>query len=81
MAVSSIAVLFGIAGFVAVFLATRYVSLGSIAGSVVFLVSTLLLKEPGQVVAIASVVTLFVTYRHTPNIRRLISGKEPRTKL
>jgi acyl phosphate:glycerol-3-phosphate acyltransferase len=54
----------------------RYVSLGSIAGSLSLPFLMLLFKEPPAYVIFTSLLALLVIFRHIPNIRRLLSGSE-----
>ena len=67
--------------FVAAVATTRYVSLGSILGSVGF-AATLGLTEPGGVksatFAFGVAIALVVVLRHRENIRRLLRGEERR---
>lgn len=58
--------------------ATRYVSLGSIAASVVLPPATLVTGAPAPVVATATVMAALVLFRHRSNIQRLRAGAERR---
>lgn len=81
LAISPVAVVFGFIGFTLTFLISGYVSLSSMVASVVLTTSVILLKEPQSVLATTAFLALFVIYRHKSNIRRLLSGKELKTKL
>jgi len=64
--------------FMVLVLITGYVSIGSIAGSLIFLLALILIKEPLalQIFGILAFGLIFI--RHIPNIKRLIKGTEPR---
>jgi glycerol-3-phosphate acyltransferase PlsY len=64
--------------FVGTLWLTRYVSLGSIAAAIGFLVSSLVFTDSWPVVAFAAVGGAFVVWRHRANIARLRRGQEPR---
>jgi glycerol-3-phosphate acyltransferase PlsY len=55
---------------------TRYVSLGSILAALVFPFTVLWLGYPRLYLAGSLVVAAFALYRHIPNMRRLLAGKE-----
>ncbi|HHW13494.1 MAG TPA: glycerol-3-phosphate 1-O-acyltransferase PlsY [Firmicutes bacterium] len=55
---------------------TRYVSLGSILAAVVFPFTVYWLGYPGLYLAGSLVLTGFALYRHVPNMKRLLAGKE-----
>lgn len=57
---------------------TRYVSLASIAASVMIPVLMILFRESGEYIFFGIIIALFVLYRHRSNIRRLLQGKENR---
>jgi glycerol-3-phosphate acyltransferase PlsY len=60
---------------------TRYVSLGSILGAASFPVFAWLLvhgDRPPFFIAVQFMVALLIIAKHTPNIRRLLTGKESR---
>jgi len=54
----------------------RYISLGSIAGSLALPFLMLLFTEPLEYLVFTSGLALLVILRHIPNIRRLLSGTE-----
>lgn len=75
------AVLLVLVIFVAIVAITRYISLGSIVAAALFpLAFYLLHKQSATVltVALISIVSLLIIYRHQENIRRLLAGKENR---
>lgn len=74
------AVLICLGVFVAIFLPTRYVSLGSIAASLVFPIAVIWITGPATLPAIifSLLVGVFVPLTHRKNIRRLIKGTENR---
>jgi glycerol-3-phosphate acyltransferase PlsY len=64
--------------FAVVALATRFVSLGSVAGAVVLLGLALGLRGPDPVSAAAAVSAALVVVRHRSNLRRILGGTERR---
>ncbi|MCB0791609.1 MAG: glycerol-3-phosphate 1-O-acyltransferase PlsY [Flavobacteriales bacterium] len=66
--------------FLAVFLASRYVSLGSLAAAVAFPIAVLLLfhERSAVLIAFSIVMCLLVFYTHRQNIGRLLRGTENR---
>ncbi len=81
VALTPLGVLIGLSVWVVVVLLTGWVSLGSLlAALVVFL--WVLLFDPNRTslpfVVLSGVVTAFIWIRHRGNIKRLLSGKEPR---
>jgi len=68
--------------FIIITLATRYVSLGAILGSIAFPVSMVILKIGGLAdINIIVLCVLLVIIRHIPNIKRLVKGEEAKLKL
>lgn len=67
--------IFGIC-WLAILLATGYVSLASILGVVVAAVVALILGYPAIIIALLCVLAVFVIYRHRENIERLKNGTE-----
>ena len=57
-------------------IATRYISLGSCAGAVVFPIGSILLFHDPIITVISIVMGLLVLFKHRGNIVRLIQGKE-----
>jgi glycerol-3-phosphate acyltransferase PlsY len=72
------AALAGGAAFVVTLGATRYVSLGSIAGAVTLPVVALLTGRPNPVVASAGLIGALVIWKHRSNLARLSRGAENR---
>ena len=64
--------------FLVIVMATRYVSLGSIAATVALPPAAWLTGEPAAVVAAAAGAGLLIVFRHRGNIRRLREGTERR---
>jgi glycerol-3-phosphate acyltransferase PlsY len=71
-----------VGGAVSVFLfsviATRIISVSSIAGALTLTVAAAIGDAPGVVAIGASVSTLIIIYRHRENLTRLVAGTEPR---
>lgn len=71
----------GLAAFILVISATRYVSLASLAAVVAAVIAAFSLKT-GPVISAAYVaIALFIVYKHRANIGRLIKGEEPKSSL
>jgi glycerol-3-phosphate acyltransferase PlsY len=64
--------------FVVTVWATRYISLGSIAATIVLPPTAWLIGAPGAVVAAAGGVSVLILFRHRANVRRLHAGTERR---
>lgn len=62
--------------FVIVVAVSKYVSLGSLITAATFPIIMTVIGEPFPVRVLGIVVALFVIYRHIPNIKRLVAGKE-----
>lgn len=73
---SPLSALICLAGFMVVVALTRYVSLGSIVGAVLFPVTALLLGEPPLMVVVGIFLALLIVFRHTSNLKRLLAGNE-----
>lgn len=67
--------------FFATFALTRYVSLSSIVGAIVFPVAAWLTRSPQVVTIAATLAAVVIVYRHHANIARLRAGTEPRFAL
>ena len=67
-----------IVGFIGIFAATRLVSLSSLAAAVCAPIVLWLFSYPSAWVLMSLFIALMVTLRHRGNIRRLLSGTEPR---
>lgn len=62
--------------FVLVIVFTRYVSLGTIVAAISIPISMILLRnDPGHII-FGLVICLILLWKHIPNIKRLIKGKE-----
>ena len=70
--------LLGVGVWLAVFYATRYVSLASILLAVSLPVSAWLLQRTGFLTSFFALLALFIVVRHRTNIQRLCSGTESR---
>jgi len=70
----------GVSAWLVVFLATRYVSLGSIVAAIVVAAASWALNSSGGITLpiLVSAMAAFVILRHHANIRRLASGSENR---
>ena len=67
--------------FLLVVLLTRYVSLGSILGTIAFPVSMALFGDPWYEVLVAACCAALMMARHAENIARLFKGKESKLSL
>ncbi len=81
LALAPLSLLFALISFVLVVAKTRYVSLGSIIGSIVFGLSILIQQIISSqinwaMLALAGVVVLIIIVKHKQNIRRLRQGQE-----
>ncbi|MDR0688585.1 MAG: glycerol-3-phosphate 1-O-acyltransferase PlsY [Prevotellaceae bacterium] len=81
IAIQPVGALVALGVFAAVFAATRYVSLGSLCAGLSFPpVVIFLLREPKLSIRIFVIFAcLLLFYTHRKNIRRLLSGTEPKT--
>lgn len=68
--------LIGFGVWIASFYLTRYVSLGSILGSVAVPTASWIQGNPLPLNIVTTALGLFVIYRHRENIRRLLNGTE-----
>ena len=73
-----LAALAAVAGFAAVAWATRYVSLGSVAGALALVLLAWLLGGSAPVVGSALVAAGLIVFRHRSNLRRVLGGTERR---
>jgi acyl phosphate:glycerol-3-phosphate acyltransferase len=62
--------------FILVIMITRYVSLGTIVAAIAIPVSMLILKYPTGYIIFGLAVCLILLWKHIPNIKRLMKGKE-----
>jgi glycerol-3-phosphate acyltransferase PlsY len=72
------AALGAVAAFGLVGLATRFVSLGSIAGGLALAALVLARRGPGPVAIAAAFTAVLVVFRHRSNLRRILGGTERR---
>lgn len=66
------------AAFLVTTVATRYVSLGSVAGAAILACLAFALGGPGPVAWAAAFTAILVIFRHRSNLRRLLEGSERR---
>lgn len=64
------------AAFILLVLITRYVSVGSIFGSIIFLTAIFVLEEPLPLMLFGGLACVMIIFRHIPNIKRLLNGTE-----
>ena len=76
LALNPFAVLIAIAVFALVLDKWRYVSLGSLVGTVLMPFLLLAFRAPRSYVALCVVMAVFAFIKHAPNIRRLRAGTE-----
>lgn len=69
---------YGVAVFILTVAITRYVSLGSILGTLTVVIAALVTPEPLEIKAFIVIVASIIIYRHRANIGRLLSGTENR---
>lgn len=64
--------------FLVFFLATRHVSVGSIAAAISLLLATLLIPTPAPYQVLVILASAMVLIKHVPNMKRLSKGEEPK---
>ncbi|MDD2482241.1 MAG: glycerol-3-phosphate 1-O-acyltransferase PlsY [Lutispora sp.] len=62
-------------GLVIIFI-TKYVSLASITGMVIFPITMLLIKQPMKLVLFSFLLSAMALYKHKSNIKKLMTGTE-----
>jgi len=67
--------------FAIVFLTTRYVSAGSLAGALALLAATFLFPSTLLIKIVVVVSTVIIFVKHIPNLKRIFKGEEPKVKL
>jgi glycerol-3-phosphate acyltransferase PlsY len=67
-----------LATFAVALAATRYVSLASLAGTVVLVLAAFLLGEPGSEVRAAAGLAVLIAWKHRANLQRIAHGTESR---
>lgn len=70
-----------LATFLVFFLATRHVSVGSMAAAVALFISTFALRTNGMLRGLVALAALMVLAKHVPNMKRLARGEEPKVTL
>jgi glycerol-3-phosphate acyltransferase PlsY len=73
-----VATVSALAAFAAVLAVTRYVSVASIAGTLVLAVAAFLLGAPMTVVRAAAGLALLIVWKHRANLQRIAHGTESR---
>ncbi|GAA0297943.1 glycerol-3-phosphate acyltransferase PlsY [Gracilibacillus halotolerans] len=68
-----------IATFLVILYLSKYVSLASMLTGIVTIIVTIIQRELGLFI-VTSILTIFVIYRHTANIKRIINKTEPKIK-
>ncbi len=76
--VSPLALAIACAVFVAAVWVTRYISVGSLAGTVALAIGTSVGREPGAVSVGAAAASAVIVYRHRAYLARLLAGTERR---
>jgi glycerol-3-phosphate acyltransferase PlsY len=76
LAINPFVVLIVFAIGAAILAATRYVSLASIVGMIIFPMTMILLRQPGEYIAFSIILALLAIYRHRANLGRLLKGTE-----
>ena len=67
--------------WVVCFMSTGFASLASIVAATLLPAVMAITNQPFEIVLLGIVFCIFVILRHRPNIKRLLSGKEPRAPL
>ncbi len=62
--------------WITIILLSKYVSLASITGAVAVPILMLIFSKPIEYLIFCLLISLFVIYRHRPNIKRLLNGTE-----
>lgn len=78
LALAPIEIGIGFVVFIMVFLVTRMVSAGSIAGSVSLLISVCIMSDWVALKVLTAVIVFFVIFKHRSNVVRIIKGEENR---
>jgi len=71
---------FAIAAFIIVFLLTKHVSLGSMAGALALTIASFWFGTYGVFRALVLLAAIMILIKHIPNMRRLAKGTEPKVK-
>jgi len=75
-----LACLMALSAFIIVLLLSRRVSAGSLSAGIVLPIVVWLATNTWEITAAAATMSVFIFIRHTENIKRLISGTEPKFK-
>lgn len=78
-AIAPLVLLISLVVWLAVFIPTNYVSLGSLAFGIALPVAAVLLDQPFYVAIFCVLICLMNTYKHRDNIKRLLKGEENKT--
>lgn len=76
LAIDPLIVAFIVAIGVVLIAITRYVSLASVTGVIIFPVSMIVTQKPMEYIVFSVVLSAMALYKHRPNIERLIQGSE-----
>ncbi len=76
LAISPLAVFISFVCFLIVFLIWKYVSLGSLVGTLIIPLSFFALKAPLEYILFSLFIACGVFFKHRDNIKRLLAGKE-----
>ena len=68
-----------ISTFLLILYLSKYVSLASMLTGIVTIIVTIIQRELGLFI-VTSILTIFVIYRHTANIKRILNKTEPKIK-
>lgn len=76
LAINPLVVLIVIIIGVTILITTKYVSLASITGMIIFPIFMIILKQPAEYIAYSFLIAAIAIYRHRTNITRLMKGTE-----
>lgn len=77
--IAPLALIISLGIWLAAFIPTNYVSLGSLAFGMSLPICAIILNQPFYVVLFCVIICLLNTYKHKENIKRLIKGEENKT--
>lgn len=78
LGLSPLAFLIAMISFSLVLFLTRYVSLSSMIAATIAVITFIINKEPLPYLAIVTITTILIIWRHRPNIQRLLNKTEPK---
>lgn len=81
LALIPVPAIISLVAFLIFFLATRHVSVGSMAGALALLAATLALPVDNLFRFFVAVASVMLLIKHVPNMKRLLKGEEPKVKL